>query len=353
MGELTVLVKEQLDEKLLKKWQRLWDESPESNFHNSPAWFKTCLEGLHIKKYRLLIVENGDRLDAIFPLVLSKRFGVSAWCCPGEMYTDKSSLLLRSREKPLLKALVTKLTSLGNLYLEEFSKELAEALREANQKFFLQKASYNYYLPLQPDPYQFMSNKVKNRLRNRIKKNEEHLTYKSYRGDPKSLESVFEIDAKSTRSKQGKASFASRQEQAFLKTLLKIHGKNLKIDILSYDNVPMIYATSFISHKTVQAFLTAYDGSYAFLSPGTLIHFYIFDKLKEEGFKVFDFSRGVTYLKKQFTPHFHLQYDLLYAQSPLVTFWWHLCDKLYYTVLNSKILYGTYLFFKNTLLRRG
>ncbi len=349
MSARSITIHTSLDEELLHEWQQLWNESHFATFHNSPTWFMACKQGLHLKDYFFLVVKTDGRLEAIFPLIVERRFGISAICCPGERFVDKSTLLLKDNDPKLITAIINHLTGMSNLYLEEFSKEMAELILRNNKQVRKQEASINPYLPLESNPLRFMTNKMRNKIQNKIKRYQKSLTFQNYLGNSLGLEKAFEIDARSTKRQKGTSDLAGKEQKEFIHALLSVAGKNLTVDILSYEGVPVVYAIGLTYKKTYHAFQTAFDGNYAFLSPGKMLSFYIYDHLREKGYELFDYSRGVTVLKKEFTPLFAVQYDILFSKNMLVFYWWRLCNYLYNAILGNKKLYGMYLFFKKLI----
>lgn len=349
MNNYTITIHRELTTDLLERWQQLWNDSTDAHFFNSPQWFLSCRASFGLTTYTLVTVEKEGIMEGILPLVHETKFGLPVLCSPGERFVDKSSLLLRKNDPSLLSILISQLTQMGTFYLQEVSTQIADAIVQENKTIIKKTASTNYYLSLENDPLQHMSNKNRNKIRNKITKYQEHLSYKCFRGDPRGLDLAFEMDKRSTKRKQGKSTFVRERERNFFKQLLKKNGQNVTVDILFYDNIPVIYGIGFASKKTFYACVTAYDDTYSFLSPGKMLHFYMFERLKADGKMLFDFSRGVTVLKKEFTPLYHTQYDLFYTQNVLLKLIWQTTNAAHTTILNNKLFYGTYLFLKKLL----
>ena len=350
MKAQNVIIYQTLPNELLEKWQALWNDSDEATFFNAPQWFVSCKNKLGFKKFVIITIEKDGKLDAILPLVQESKVGVAVFCSPGERFVDKTSLLLRKQDASLISALINKLSELGNFYLQEVNEKTATQISKLNIKNLkVKESSTNYYLPLTEDPFQFMSNKNRNKIKNRIKNNVEHLSHKSYLGDEEGLTLVFDMDKRSSKYKQGKSTFVRERERAFFRELLKQHGKDFSIDILFYDNKPFIYGIVFTDKKSFNACITAYDDTFIALSPGKMLQFHMLPRLQQAGYEIFDFSRGITEFKKDFTPLFHTQYDVSYATNASVHIWWTAAAKTKEFVLQNKILYGTYLKFKKLL----
>lgn len=349
MNNYVATIHRTLTPELIERWQTLWDQSIEAHFFNAPQWFATARESFGIHDFIIITIEKESNLEAILPLVHETQFGVPVFCSPGERFVDKSSLLVRQNTPELLHLIVSQLKQLNSFYLQEVSGQVADMVTNNDKTIIKKSASTNYYLSLENDPLQYMSNKNRNKIKNKIKKYEGNLSYKCFRGDPEGLEVVFEMDKRSTKRKQGKSTFVRERERNFFKQLIKEYGANVTVDVLFYDNIPVIYGIGFTAKKTFYACVTAYDDEYSFLSPGKMLHFYLFERLKTEGKTLFDFSRGVTVLKKEFTPLYNVQYDLFYTNNQLSRALWQVINKTHAFILHNKLLYGTYLSLKKIL----
>ncbi len=338
-----------VEPQLFEEWQRLWEHSPLAHMHNSPQWFQVCHDGLKQKDSFLLTVRDDERLVVVFPLVKEKRFGINAICNIGRQYTDVSTLLLAEDKQELLDCVITKLMQMGNLYLGKFTPETTAALCMRYPQLAKQYASESYYLPLDPDPLAFMSGKNRNKLKKRLKDYRDHVSFSCYYDDPDGISAVFEVEKKSTKAKEGKASFLTPGEQYFLQSITQHFKENFLIGVLSYKGIPIAYGTGFVYKHTFQAFITAHEGSYRFLSPGKLLTFYLFEEVKKRQITLFDFSRGRNDFKRDFTPFFYINEDVLFATNPLILLWWRFCHWLYHIVLENKLLYGFYLLLKGLL----
>lgn len=350
MKKTNIVTHDELTKDLQKRWQALWNKSSDAHFFNGPQWFIACKNAFGTEKYIILTIVRDGELKGVVPLVKEKKFGISVWTSPGERFVDKSSLLLPTKDVSLLREVSDKLSEIGNFYLQEVNEETAKLFREV-KNLTVRESSLNYYLPLKDDPYQFMTNKNRNKIRNKIKNNAEHLSYKSYQGDRDGFNVALEMDKRSSKRRQGKSTFVRERERTFFRELLKQTGKDFSVDILFYDKLPIIYGIGFTANKTYNACITAYDDAYAFLSPGKMLHFYLFPRLQQAGVEIFDFSRGITALKKDFTSLAHAQYDVVYTRNRFVRLWWTFCQKAYDLVLHNKILYGAYLNLKKIITK--
>lgn len=351
MKQYTATIHHELPQELHDRWQKLWDESEHSHFHNSPGYFFASRDGFAVKKFVILTIEHDGQLEAIFPLVREKRFGVTVLCNPGERFTDKSTLLLRQKDSELIKQIITKLMEVGNFYLEELSEDVADMMLQVSHFLIKQKASVNPYLPLQPDPYRFMRSKTRNQMRNTLEKYKTNLKHSYFVGDKDALEQAFAVDAISTKRSRAKSDLAREREREFFRQILHYNKEQFFVDLLSFDNKPFVYLIGVIYKKTYHAWLTAFDGEYKFLSPGKLLFFTLFERLAKEGFELVDFSRGETYVKQKFTHFQTQQYDIIFAKNTMVQYWWNLTNFLYNFIVGNRILYGTYRIGKKIFYR--
>jgi len=341
-----IILKHTLDNDFLKKWQKFWDNSDNGHVFNSVVWFTTYRAVYEIKEFRIVIIEEDNKLILILPLVRESLYGVPVWCSPGGKFLDKSSLLVDKFDPTILRKLGNYLPTLGNIYLQELESEPINLLIKANKTYFKIDCSKSPYLPISADPLRFLSNKNHSQIRGILKKNKEAVSYKTFTGDIKALQKAFMLDKIGTKSGQGKATFGLKKDREFIKQLIIKMPQAVQIDFVYYNKIPVIYATGFIYKKTYQAFTTAFNGKYRFLRPGKLLTFFKIQKLQDEKFTLLDFSRGISALKHEFTELERVQYSLFCAKNIIIRWWWKLCNYVFYMVLENKILYGTYLAFK-------
>lgn len=339
-----------IDDDFLNSWHALWEQSDDGHFFNTPEWFLTYLAIKPQTKYLIITLKDGDTLTAVLPLVHEKQFGIPVLRGPGGKFLNKSSLLMKSYAKAPLKELFAYLMQVDNIYLSEVSQELADMIQSFSKVTLKKESSLNPYLPLEPDPFHYLSSKNRSQIRGILRKNEANVEHKVFVGDRHALEVAFEIDSRSSKKKQGKATFVSDRDKAFCLELIERMPKNVVIDLLYYNKIPIVYSIGFTYKKIYHAFNTAFDAEYRFLRPGKLLAYLRVKALAEEGYTLLDFGRGNSVLKQEFTKEAKLQYDIYYSSNPVIRSWWNISFKLYHSVEHNKRLYNIYLTGKKTIL---
>lgn len=329
-----------VNDTLLDEWDQLWKKTAYGHFFNSPAWFLACHDTNMCQDYKVYVQRKDGNLEAILPLVPQRKYGVTTMMSPGGEFVDKSSLLLAENAGSL--ALLQKqLVREQAFSLSELSQEQCN-LFERGDEIRIKEASVNPYILLQQDPFIGVSKKQKSKVKNKIKKHESHLRYTSYKSDKEALELAFSLEERSYKKMKGKATFVSQDNRDFLKHVFERNKKNVIVDVLSYDGIPIICGIGFQYKKTYHAFYTSHDIAYRHLSPGKMLLFFLLQRLQKDGMEVFDFSRGKSTLKSEFTSLTKTQYTLSYATNYMTTLWWQAADKTYDSILENHILYGTY-----------
>jgi CelD/BcsL family acetyltransferase involved in cellulose biosynthesis len=345
----TILLRNKLDENLLMKWNDLWNKSEEGHFFNTPEWLLAYCRSHGVKNFSIVTIEDDDELLLVLPLVKERFFGISAYGSPGGKYLNKSSLLIKNIDKELLQELINYLIKQGNFCLKELSAELADIIEKIDNRLIKKESSINPYINLD-DPYKFLSNKQRNKIRNTIARNKNALRYESFTGDMNALNLVFEMDKRSSRTKKGKATFVDDTDRKFCQDMLKSLPKNFQIDLLYYEKDLICYSIELAFKKVIQAFNTGYNENYRQLRPGKILTYLLLDRLKNENYEILDFSRGNSILKQEFTSLLKKNYEILFSKNLFVMLWWEAAERLSTAMQENKFLYKQYLFFKKVFL---
>lgn len=338
-----------LDNKLLEKWKKLWNISNDAHSFNAPEWLLVCKDTFNIDKFIILTVEENNELIALLPLVTEGKFGITTLCSPGRKFLDKSTLLMKDNNVALFRTIMNYLGNKDSFYLQEMSADLVDMLPLSMLKNGI---SINPYLPLRPDPFQFMSGKNRHKLFKTINTCTKYLKFKSFTGSLEALQIAVEIDKRSSKRQAGKAVFEKAEDHTFYSQLIKKFKQNFVIDILFYNSFPIAFSFGLLYGKTYHALNTAYDIEYGKIMPGKLLLYYIIQHLKEKNMEIFNFSRGQSQLKKSFTNLQETQYDIFYVKNTILKHWWYAAHKVHNEILDNRLLYGTYLNIKKYLYQR-
>lgn len=324
MSNLRVEIYKSLSSKLIKDWQRLWDKSEYANFFNSLEWFYTCLDANNISDYEIYTCKQGNEIVALIPVIKSKKFGIKVLQNPGDKFhTEKSAILLNTLDQEVIYFLFEKLLVKGNLYLYEVDEKIVDILAKKHPNLLASVSSINPYIEIMPDPLRFLKSDKKRKIKSKIKKNLQFLTYKQYRSNLNAhLETIFNIEANSHKKLTNKTVFHESKARNLYKALVKYCAKFIAIDIVYFKNKPIVYRFGLIYKDQYLDYHTAYLEKYRNLSPGKIIIWHLLQKLFTDGVKIFDFSRGHNRIKQDFAPHHKLQYDIYFSKNAFVRAWW-------------------------------
>jgi|GEM_PF-3563978 len=342
----TITEHKELNDGLLSDWQKLWDCSSFSHFFNHPAWFLTCKEIYPSDSYRIITVSDNNGLAAVLPVHEERKFGVKTLACPGGKRLDRCALLYRDIGEEALSSLFGYLIAKRNFYLSEANASIAEAAKRCKEGIATRKSSVSPYIPLLKDPFAYLSPKQGKKIARLLKRLEGRLEFRRFFGEAEGIDTAVIIDQKSRKAKEGRETFFGETDIRFLKGLIKNFGKQTVVETLYLDGRPFVFSLEFLYKNVCHAHVSSYDSSGHAFSPRKLLLRYTLPCLRREGIETFDFSRGTNSLKREFTPLFRTQYDIYYAKNPLVRMWWKAANIVCDEVLDSKMLYGMYLWVK-------
>lgn len=341
MNKRLMIQKQKLSKGLKSSWMTLWEQSSTAHFFNSVEWFELS-DLFSSDACEVFTVSEGERLVAVLPISLQSWFGVITQTCPAGRFMDKLSLLYEDNNTRALKALVKFLKMDGNFYLAEISEHEKNIIVKYFSDIKFRFSDINYYLPLTENPWQFISKKNLSKIKNKIKKNRDELSFKSFYGDVSALKTAFAIDMKSYKQAKGMASFTSKENQKIFMKICKKLPNFFRIDILYFQKKPVAYSIGFICRQTYLAINTSFDNEFRNLTPGKLLTYMLIERLVSEKFSTLDFGRGDSWLKKDFTSFYRKQYLVYYHHSSVARLWWQTANLTYDSLLNSKIAYGAY-----------
>jgi hypothetical protein len=268
-------------------------------------------------------VEKNKELVVILPLIKKGVFGFSSYTNPGERFLEKSPLLMKENDKKFLKVLINYILGKGNIHLSEVSRDVSLSLQALYPKSVLSIISVNPYIDLSKDPLAQLSKENINKIRNRIIKNKGKLNHFHLRNNlEKEIQAVFDLEKVSYKKTKKKEIFNDELSRRFFKNLVSICDNYVTIDFLTFGGKPFVSATGIICKDRYYAYHTCYLRDYKYLMPGKSILLFVLSKLKSKGVEVFDFGRGLSNFKKEFTRDYLMQYDFYLSKNNLINTWW-------------------------------
>lgn len=306
MSDIKFEILKKLDNSFVEKWQSVWDNQSGAHFFNSPDWFMVCLQSFGIKNYSVFVGYRNEQIKVILPMVEVKKFGIKFLASPGGKYLDKNSLLLADNNKQALWKIIEKTSKYANIYLAEVNSDVKE---QSPKNIFFKEASVNPYISLDENPFRFLPKKQKRDLLRRIRKYKD-FELKVYGVNlQEHLSTIFNIEKQSYKRKKGRHIFDNLTARKLYDQISKNSGKAL-VAILHFQDKPISHMFGLVYKNVFMAYHMAYLEEYKKLVPGKILLMFLLIKLKEEGFKMFDFSRGDSLLKQQFSQQKKIQYDI-------------------------------------------
>ena len=324
MKKLEVKIIRKLDNDFIEKWSNLVNGSVHAHFFNTSAWFISCLNTYDINEYYIFAAYEKGELVGVLPLIKSKKFFVDVFASPGKKYLEKSTILLRNGNSYILEKIISKVARYGNIYFSEVSEVIASSLSKGKFKAgLLTLSSINPFINLKESSLGTLSKKQRQKITSKIKKNLHNLKFGHYRDNlGPYLQNIFELEGRSSKKLAHKDSFADLTIRKLFTSLINYAKGYVIIDFVYYKNLPIVSSFGFVYKDRYLAYHTSFDNNFRSFIPGKLITFKMLTKLCEEGFSLFDFSRGHNEFKNDFTKNYVFQYDFYYSKNALIRAWW-------------------------------
>ena len=232
---------------------------------------------------------------------------------PGQKYLDKNTLLLASNNLNVLKGLINKVLENNNLYMAEIDKNTKKHIEKFNITNLIKPASVNPFIVLKPDPLRFLKSKQKNELLNKIKKND--ISIKLYRRNlEKYLKLIFQIEQKSYKRKKNRHIFNRSVARKLFRNIIDKYSDTL-VYFLYFNGKPIAHMMGFCYEKNFLEYHMAFLENFKKFTPGKILILLLLLDLQKKRFLLFDFSRGDSLLKQQFTQERKIQYDVYITKN--------------------------------------
>ena len=329
-----------LDDKYFNEWMQLWKNSKLKHFFNSPQFFRASLDAFGFEEYVIIFCYNDGKLNLVLPLVRQRIFGLSCYTSPARRgnYIDKLPLLIIEGCSPeVIEKSFAVARNLGNICLPEINEDEMHYLKDELAPSFIRKVSIARYLNLddETDILQYMS---LNRRRSLMKKIEAQTGRIEFKVEGiESMNKVISIEKQSCKYKQKKALFSSDRSLRLMTSLMKHTPESFKIGVFYLDNKPIATTLGFTYEKTFCGYHMSFNDNFKSFEPGKITFYYTLKYLQTEGFRVVDFSRGDSELKREFATMLRIQYDAYWSKNKLTVYYWMICT---YLVLMLKYIFS-------------
>jgi hypothetical protein len=327
MKKYKVIVYKNLGKGLIDSWKCLWLRSKYANFFNSYEFHIVCKKNFLNDNYEIFCLEKNGEVVAILPLIKGRVFGFPCYVNPGGRFIEKSPFLVKDNNKDDLKILIDFVLKKGNIRLSEVPQDIAENLRTGFKESLISIISVNPFINLRDKNYLGLNKKNLSKLENRIRRNRKSLEHLHIRGDgEKQLKRVIDLEDESHKSMKGKQIFDDKTSRLFYKNLIQISKDKTVFDFLTYDRKIFVSAVGILCKDTYYAYHTSYLRGFKYLMPGKTLTYFMLNQLKKEGVGVFDFVRGYSNFKKDFTSNYSIQYDFYLSRNFSINIWWKLIN---------------------------
>ncbi len=329
-----------INESLIEEWKSLWDSSVCAHFFNSYVWFQICSEVYPDLKPVIICIRHKNKLKALLPLVLVKKFGISFYTNPGGLFVDRSALLIDKYETATINTLFNALKAKGSFVLTEVPEDLASLFSQRGIEKL--ETGVNLQLPFENNPFRFVKSKNMRKIKKVYEEYGRDISFEMNRGSVQSLKIAMKIDRISYRQKKNIGTFNNPLNRAFFASLVKNGRDNIGMNVLYYKKKPIAYEIGVRSGKIYHGINKSFNNSYAFLTPGKILAYSLFEGLHKEGMELFDFSRGDDMLKRSFTSISKMQYDIYYTNNLAARILLVNLSKLRKKLVSNRLFYSNY-----------
>jgi CelD/BcsL family acetyltransferase involved in cellulose biosynthesis len=314
-------------------WQRLAQESTNSDLYQSYEWISTWLDAFWCDKpIAFLIVRNNEEIAGIAPLVPDP--AGELWC-PGSLvspvneHSMRTNILCNGNREEVLSLLLDHLRRTRGQVRIAYKDVMDRAWIAGDLQGILSRfgmAAVRIEEPSSPvvtvqgeagDYYETRSAHLRHELRRKLKKIKqagrvEHRVIRSPEDCDAAMDDIFAIEEKSWKAEAGSA-FTSRAELArFYRKLADRAAANgwLRIHMLYFDSKPVAHLYGLVYKGRYYALKTSYDRAYSQLSPGVVLFDHAIRDAFSEGYSHFDMlgeeSRWKSELATGLESHIHL-----------------------------------------------
>jgi len=320
-----------LDESIIKQWKELWEKAENANIYNSYEWFLACVETFTIKEYEVYVCYKDGKLIAVLPLQPYKCFGVKVYGTFCRERLVDTPFLMKNYEKETFKYFFENVFKRHNIYLQKLDDKATKILHELFPHLFIVLISVNPFIDLTGDPISAMLKSMVNRITKIMKKNTDVLRYEIYNTNlQKYFKALLALQEKSSKKTRSMDIFEDKKTKDYYSALIKYCNKFVRINILYYNDLPIVYEFGFLYKNMYVGDQISYHNDYKQLSPGKIMIFRLIEHLKNKNKQVttLDQGGGISDYKQQFTQKYRLFYNVYYSNNIFVLFWWKSINKI-------------------------
>lgn len=328
---LTISEKITLSEQDIMDWEELWNRLDTSHFFNSYQWFVACRDGLK-QNLNVWFAYYESILVGVFSLCKIRKFGVTCRGIIGRPYTDKCSILFDREYDGYLEQFLHEIGKTMPIVLEEIP---ASWIRGGDDQLLHEISSINPFVRLDEDILCQVKKKEWNNIKRKAEKSE--LLFKVYTDDDvrKNIHILWEIEGQSNKPSKNRAMFDMDKVKSLFQEVSKSNKSMLFI--LCDGERPIAHMFGYnIKNSVFHAHHMSYSQEYFKQTPGKIVIYWLVCYLLDRGFKIFDFSRGETMLKKHFSLYKESNYEYFYNCPVLCKMWFRFCMSMKEKYYNAR-----------------
>ncbi len=343
-----------LEPKLLSEWSSLWKKSSVANFINSPHWFLSVLDAFHYTDFVIIAIKREEELVAIAGLIKEKRYGVNFYTTPPGDFVCGTPFLFDSEDHEAVQLLTENILEIGHVFLDNVPETLVVSLKTHTSSLAVTPYSINLYLDFQKDEKGKVIIPKRKRLMREAKSVEEKFNLTSFTGEnPEIFETCFQIDAKSRKFSRGYNAFSDDQTQVFYQSLAKYFKKYLLINILSFEEKPIVYEMGFLIGKTYFGSQIAFDENFRDYAPGKVLEVKLIEYLSTIDVTRIDYGSGDNYIKRTLTSEFNQLYKVVITKNVFIRIYikviYQLRDYIFNALQKHVRVYSVYRSIRKTI----
>jgi len=339
---LQILKKDQLSDEDIIEWKILWSKEESATYFNSYDWYIACKQTMFPNIEVWFVYQDGEFI-AVVPLDSEKFSKIQCLVTYGQPYTDKSTILIKKNYLKLMPNIMQNLSKEKPVVLTEIEESqcigfLPDTLHEI--------ACANPYIDLNQDIMQQVKKYEWNKLKRKIDKMD--FNFVVYQGEQASqhIDTVFKIEELSNKIKRSRGLFISETIRDLYRKVSESPETIIAL-LLDDDKAIACILGFYCKEKYFLLHNWSYDEAYQKEAPGRLILFMILQYLIERNCIKFDFSRGVSIIKKHFSTYSENNYCLYYSAKKIYLLWFRIVIALN----KNHYLYKCYLKLKLKMLK--
>jgi CelD/BcsL family acetyltransferase involved in cellulose biosynthesis len=334
-----------LEKSLIRDWEILWKASPFSTVFNSPNWYESYLDSYGADVVRIVAIYKINKLVSLAPLVKTRLFGISVYVTVGSDFCQRSGVLCDYEDFITTRLLFSRLSELGLVYFTHLDETNYKNMKNLVKGLTPISHRISPYINLRINSDGELVLAKRRQILKKALNEVQNFKLKTYdEGLANVIPLIFEIDRKSTKSKNGYATFFDEKVKEFFKLLSVRSKKNILINVLYYKGKPIAYEIGFKEKNIYIDSQRAYLPEYAHLTPGKVLMVLVAEMLAKRGYEVFDLGPGVDNLKKSLAKNENTYFNLILSKSGVISAYlkavFVLRNKIYNIIFRHKSAYS-------------